>query len=277
MMMGMALPGMVPRPYVPARYFAEEYARFFARERGAQGFAVTGVRDAEAMVRDDPRPDARAKISMLAQGGADLGGVEFACADIALRGIVDVVHIRVAGMAGMLWSPFVTAMVAPADAWDAAAETLTRIARSYAADPGWQARQAQAQGAQHAAVMDTIATGTAVQNTLARSGMEAINAHAARARMSAETSAAASASQDAAFAARMASIDEDQRRAVNAVREEVDLYDPTTARVYRGAPAGVAHWWSDGATRVVGSDAPENPDAARLHRLVDLDDLKRRG
>jgi hypothetical protein len=71
--------------------------------------------------------------------------------------------------------------------------------------------------------------------------------------------------------------DERQRRAVNAVREEVDLYDPATGQVYRGAPAGYATYWTDGAERVVASAGHDNPDPTRFTQAEDLDELRGSG
>ena len=55
MMPVMPVPGLALRPYAPPHFFAEEYARHYARESGATTFALTGHRDAEALLRDDPR------------------------------------------------------------------------------------------------------------------------------------------------------------------------------------------------------------------------------
>lgn len=271
----MPMPGMVPRPYLPARGFAEEYARHFARERGAAQLAVTAWRDLDAMLRDDPRPDTRAKSLQMLQMGSDFGGASFACADRGLTGVVDVVTFRFEGLGGLVWSPFVTAMIAPTDAWPEASQALRWIARSYAASVAWQQHQSALQRMGHEAAMETIRAGTEVLRMQAASGMEAIRAHADRARIGADASASVSDAQARGWASQQASIDEGHRRAVNAVRETVDVFDPATGTVFRGAPAGPSRWWTDGVDRVVGTDGPENPDPSRLRAAADLDDVTR--
>lgn len=269
----MLLPGMVPRPYLPPEMFAEEYARHFARERGAASFEVIARRDLDAMVRDDPRPDAGARVQALMAGGAVFGGVEFLSRDRGRRGVVDVVTLRMPMMGALAWTPMVTAYDGPAAEWPAARDTLLRIVRSYVSNDAWQQRLRMNMQAQHEATMASIRTNGAVLQMQAQSGMEAIHAHAARAHASAQTAAEINAMQSAGFAARQAGLDESHRRAVNGVREVSDLYDPVSQEVLRGAPAHVENWWSDGAGRVVGTDGAQNPDPARLHRLENLDDL----
>ena len=66
-------------------------------------------------------------------------------------------------------------------------------------------------------------------------------------------------------------------RAATGVRERVDVYDPAPGDVYRGAPAGFATWWTDGADRVVGSTGHDNPDAAPYTQAPALDDVPRDG
>ncbi|MFO0609338.1 MAG: hypothetical protein U0324_39605 [Polyangiales bacterium] len=275
-MMGMfPPPGAVPRPYEPPTYFAEGYARQFARERGASGFAVTGVRDAATIVGDDPRPDARARTQLLLQQGAELAGVTFACPDRGLSGLVDVIIVRMMMPTGLAWMPFVTALAGPSDAWPHARATLLHIARSWQENPAWGQLQKQLQQAQHQMAMDTIAAGTRVLQVQAQSGMEAIAAHAERARIAAQASAETNATQMQGWQAQERADDERQRRAVNAVRETVDLQDPATGQVYRGAPAGFATYWTDGADRVVASQGQENPDPTRFTQAQDLDDRRK--
>ncbi|MFO0626397.1 MAG: hypothetical protein U0325_12360 [Polyangiales bacterium] len=268
----MLLPGMVPRPYLAPQPFAEEYGRFFARERGAARFEVVAWRDVDAIVRDDPRPDAVARVQTLMALGAVFGGVEFVAPDRGRRGVVDVVTLRTPMMGALAWTPMITAYDGPDAAWPAARDTLMRIVRSYVSNDAWQQRLRMNMHAQHEATMAGIRANGAVLQMQAQSGMDAIAAHAARAQASAQTAAEISAMQSAGFAARQASLDESHRRAVNGVREVTDLYDPVSQQVLRGAPAGVAHWWSDGAGRVVGTDDPHNPDPQRLHGVENLDD-----
>lgn len=269
----MLLPGMVPRPYLPPEAFAEEYARHFARERGAARCEVIARRDVDAMVRDDRRPDAAARVQALMAVGGVLGGVEFVSPDRGRRGVVDVVTLRMPMMGALSWTPMVTAYDGPAAEWPAVRDTLLRIVGSYASNDAWQQRLRMNMQAQHEATMAGLRTNAAVLQMQAQSGMEAIHAHAARAHASAQTAAEINAMQSAGFAARQASLDESHRRAVNGVREVSDLYDPVSQQVLRGAPAEVPHWWSDGAGRVVGTDGTQNPDPTRLHRLENLDDL----
>lgn len=272
--MGMfPMPGAVPRPYAPPAAFAETYALGFALERGAPGLTVTGRRDAEAMLRDDPRPESRPRVQMMLQQGAEFAGVTFVCPERGLSGLVDVVQIRAMMPVGMVWSPFVTALIGPTAQWAHVEATLLHIVRSYVTDPAWQRLQTQLQQAQHEMAMETIATGTRVLQTQARSGMEAIQAHAQRAHAAAQASAEVSAMQADAWRAQQAADDERHRRAVNAAQETVDLRDPTTGQVYRGAPAGYATYWTDGAERVVASEGSENPDPTRLTQAEDLDDV----
>ncbi len=268
----MLLPGMVPRPYLPPQAFAEEYARHFARERGAASVEVIARRDVDAMVRDDARPDAGTRVQALMAGGAVLGGVEFVSPDRGRRGVVDVVTLRMPMMGALAWTPMITAYDGPAAEWPAARDTLLRILRSYVSNDAWQQRLRMGMQAQHEATMAGIRANGEVLRMQAQSGMEAIAAHGARAHASAQTAAEISAMQSAGFAARQASLDESHRRAVNGVREVTDLYDPVSQEVLRGAPAHVAHWWSDGAGRVVGTEGGANPDPGRLHRLENLDD-----
>lgn len=270
-------PGVAVRPYAAAVAFAEEYARFFARELGASGFAVMARRDVEAVLRDDPRDDARTRTHQLLQMGAEIAGVEFECTDLALRGVVDVINLRFPLPFGMRWSPIVTALVGPTQAWPHVRATLQHVAASYRTDPAWQQRQSQWQQAQHQMAMDTIAAGSRVMAIQAQSGMDAIAAHAQRARIAAQTSEAVGAMQSASWREEQSSREEAQRRAVNAVRETVDLVDPATGAVYRGAPAGYASYWTDGGDRVIASDGHENPDPARYSEAMDLDAHRRRG
>ncbi|MDB4932031.1 MAG: uncharacterized protein JWM10_4515 [Myxococcaceae bacterium] len=269
----MPMPGLALRPYAPPRYFAEEYARHFARESGATSFQVTGHRDVEALLRDDPRPATRPRLLSMLQMGADFAGVEFALPGQGRRGIVDVLTLRVPSALGLRWSPIVTTLVGPAAEWEHVKATLLAICRSYETSPAWQQMQSQASAMGHRMAMDTIAAGNRVLAMQAQSGMEAIAAHAQRARIAAQANAASGDAQMAGWRAQQASGDEQQRRAVNAVRETVDVYDPATGQVFAGAPAGFATWWTDGADRVVGSTGQENPDAARFHRAADLDDV----
>jgi hypothetical protein len=269
----MPMPGLALRPYAPPRFFAEEYARHYARESGATTFALTGLRDAEALLRDDPRPASRPRLTSMLQMGAAFAGVEFALPDLGRRGLVDVLTLAMPGPLGLRWSPIVTTLVGPAAEWDHVKATLLAICQSYETSPAWQQMQSQASAMGHQMAMETIATGSRIMAMQARSGMEAIQAHAQRARIAADASAAAGDAQMAGWRAQQASGDEQHRRAVNAVRETVDVYDPASGQVFRGAPAGFATWWTDGADRVVGSTESENPDAARLRRAVDLDDV----
>lgn len=187
--MGMPLPGVVLRPYAPPEVSAEEYARHFARETGAAAFAVTGVRDPEAILRDEPRPESRPRMQAMVQQGAALGGVAFECPDRGRCGLVDVFTLRMADFMGMNWSPFVTALIGPAAQWPHVRATLLQVARSYTADPAWQQRQSQASQASHQAVMASIETGNRILQIQAQSGMEAIRAHAQRAGMAAQAGA----------------------------------------------------------------------------------------
>lgn len=61
------------------------------------------------------------------------------------------------------------------------------------------------------------------------------------------------------------------------MRETVDIYDPSSGQVYRGAPAGFTTWWTDGVDRVVASEGHDNPDPSRLTRAENLDDLPVQG
>lgn len=273
MMPVMPVPGLALRPYTPPRYFAEEYAQHLARESGAASFRLTGLRDVEALLRDDPRPATRPRVQMMVQMGAEFAGVEFALPDLGRRGFVDVLTLRVPSPIGLRWSPFVTALVGPAAEWEHARATLLAICQSYETRPAWQQMQSQASAMQHQMAMETIATGNRILGMQAQSGMEAIHAHTQRAQMAADASAAASDAQVAGWRAQQAADDERHRRAVNGVRETVDVYDAASGQVFRGAPAGFATWWTDGADRVVGSTGRENPDASRLHQAVDLDDV----
>jgi hypothetical protein len=157
--MGMfPLPGGVPRPYVPPAHFAEEYARQFARERGASSFTATAARDVAAVFGDDPRPEVQARARVLLQQGAELAGVAFACPDRGLSGLVDVFTLRMMMPTGLAWMPFLTALVGPTDAWPHAKATLLQIARSRVESAAWQQAQANLQQMQHQMAMDTIAT-----------------------------------------------------------------------------------------------------------------------
>jgi hypothetical protein len=269
----MPLPGVPVRPYVPAVAFAEEYARHFAREAGAAAFEPAGVRDVEAILADDPRPETRPRVAWMMQQGAELGGVTFVCPDRGLSGLVDVISLRMQGPFGLTWSPFVTALIGPTQAWADVKATLLRIAHSYQTNPAWQQAQQQMQQAQHQMTMDTINTGTRILQMQHQSGMEAIRAAGQRAQMSAQTSAEISDMQMQAWRQQQASSDEMQRRTVNAINERVDLYDPASGQVYRGAPAGYRTYWTDGADRVVASEGYDNPDPTRLTQATDLDDL----
>ncbi len=275
--MGMFLPGMVARPYAPPAAFAEEYARHFARERGAGAFTVTALRDPETILREEPRPDARARAQVLLQQGAAFGGVAFDCPDRGLSGLVDVITLRMPGPMGLTWMPFLTALAGPTAQWAHAKATLLEVARSYKTNPAWQQHQNQMQQMQHQAAMDQIHTGTQVLRMQHQSAMEAIGAHAQRANIAAQANAEVSAMQSQAWRDQQASGDEMHRRAVNSIRETVDLHDPTTGQVYRGAPAGFATWWTDGADRVVGSHGHENPDPTRYTQAENLDDVRGSG
>jgi len=276
-MMGMPMPGVALRPYTPPGFFAAEYARHLARELGATGFQPTGHRDVETMLREDPRPESRPKVYAMLQQGAELAGVTFDLPDIDRRGLVDVLTLRMPGPMGLTWVPFVTVLVGPAREWEHVKATLLAICRSYATNPAWQQMQTQMQNAQHQMAMDSIETGNRILRMQAQSGMEAIAAHAQRANISAQASQEVGAMNTDAWRAQQASGDEMHRRAVNGVRETVDVYDPASGNVYRGAPAGFATWWTDGADRVVGSTGNDNPDATRFTQAVDLDDVPRDG
>ena len=154
--------------------------------------------------------------------------------------------------------------------------SLLQIAHTYTADPAWQQQVGAMQQAQHQAAVDSIAAGTRVLQMQAQSGMEAIRAHAQHAQMSAMASAESDAMRADGCREQQASDDERQRRAVNAVRETVDLYDPASRQVYRGAPAGYATLWTDGADRVVASEGHENPDPTRFTPRESLDELRER-
>ena len=273
--MGMPQPGTVTRPYVPAAAFALEYAHHFARERGAQAVHQTGARSTETIVRGDPSAERRVKTEMLLRSGAELAGVTFTCPDRASSGLIDVMNLRMPGPMGLMWAPFITAMMGPADAWPRVEATLFAIVHSYLTSPAWQRFQSQMQQAQHEAVMDSIRVNGEILRMQGQSGMQAIQAHAQRANIAAQTNAEVSAMQSDSWQRQQDASDEAQRRAVNAVRETVDLYDPATGQVYRGAPAGFSTWWTDGADRVVASSSHENPDASRFTEATNLDDLPR--
>lgn len=272
--MGMMMPGVVLRPYVPPEVFAEEYARHFARECGAGAFRVTAMRDPETILADDPRPETRPRVQLMVQQGAVFAGVAFECPDRGLSGLVDVFTLRMESFMGLNWSPFITALIGPSAQWPAAKATLLRVAHSYKTNPEWQQRQSMMMQMQHQATMEMIHTGTQVMQMQHQSGMEAIRAHAQRAAISAQTSAEVSSMQSQSWRDQQASIDEMHRRSVNAVRETVDLYDPATGQVYKGAPAGYETWWTDGADRLVGSHGHDNPDPSRFTRAENLDDVR---
>lgn len=276
--MMMPLPGMILRPYAPPHAFAEEYAHNFARDLGASSLTVTGVRDLEAMLHDDPRPESRSNARTLVQSGADYGGISFTAQtpQRPLRGVVDVVTLRMPGPVGMTWSPIVTALVGPVEGWPHARATLLHIAHSYTTNDAWQRTQSQLSAMQHQATMESIETGNRILRMQAQSGMEAIGAHAQRAHIAAQTSAEVTAMQSQAWQQQQASGDEQQRRNVNAIRETVDVYDPSSGQVFHGAPAGFTTWWTDGADRVVGSTGYENPDPARYTQAVDLDEVNKK-
>lgn len=269
----MPMPGAVHRPYIPPEAFAEEYARHFARELGAMTFGVSSVRDVAALLADDPRPETPRKIQTLLANGAAIGGVVFDCPDRALRGLVDVVTLRMHGYAGPVWSPIVTALAAPVAQWPHAKATLVAIAQSYATNPAWQEMVSRGMQMQHQATMDSLDAGARILRMQAQSGMEAIQAHAQRARIAAQSAAEVDAMGQRGWSDRQASSDEAQRRVVNSIREEVDLYDPAAGEVLRGAPAGFATWWSDGAGTVVASEGHDNPDPSRFTQAVNLDDI----
>lgn len=268
------MPGVVARGYVPPPPFAEEYAHAFSRERGARRIEVTSVRSAEGIIADDPRPDARARAAQMLQLGAELGGVEFVCPDANARGLVDVCTLRMPGPFGLIWTPFVTALMAPMASWPHALATMLHVVRSYRADPLWERRRQQVQSAQHEAAMESIRVGTAVMNMQAQSGMSAIQAHAQRAAISHDAFTSAGDAQVRGWQSQQASLDESHRRAVNVIREEVDLYDSSTNTVLRGAPAGFQSYWTDGEG-VVASRGHESPDPTRMRPLEDLDRLRR--
>lgn len=270
----MPVPGMPVRPFVPAAAFAEEYARGFARERGAQGFEATGYRDARTIIEAYPKPESRQRAQWLLGQGADVGGVTFHCADAGLAGEVDVTVMRMPGVFGSTWSPFVTAMAGPADAWDHVRATLLQIAHSYTASPQWQQGQQQLQNAQHQMNMDTINTGTRILGMQHQSGMEAIRHAGYRAQISADTNAQVSHMQQQTWNQQQATSDEMQRRRVNGINETADLYDPATGDVYRGAPAGYQTYWTDGLGRVVASEGYDNPDVTRFNQATDLDEMR---
>ena len=275
--MGMFMPGVAVRPYVPPEVFAEEYARHFARERGAGAFTVTAMRDPETILGDDPRPETRPRVQLMVQRGAAFAGVAFECPDRGLSGLVDVFTLRMEGPMGLNWAPFITALVGPSAQWAHAKATLLRVAHSYTANPAWQQHQSLMMQMQHQATMETIHTGTRVMQMQHQSGMEAIRAHAQRAAIAAQTSAEVSSMQSQSWREQQASSDEMHRRSVNAVRETVDLYDPATGQVYAGAPAGYETWWTDGADRVVGSHGHDNPDPSRFTQAENLDELRGSG
>lgn len=274
--MGFPMPGVVPRPYVPAVAFAEEYGRAFASERGARRLEVTARKSAAELMADDPRADARARVEAMLRMGAELAGIEFRCPDAGLSGRVDVLTLRMHGPAGLVWSPFVSATMAPTASWPHALATMVHIARSNRANPAWQQGQQQLQNAQHEATMESLRVGGEILRMQGRSGMEAIRAHAQRAAISAEGFASAGDAQMQGWRAQQGSMDESHRRAVNAVREEVDLYDGSTGAVLRGAPAGFESYWTDGEV-VVASRGHESPDPTRMRPLEDLDTRRRGG
>jgi len=267
------MPGLVVRPYTPPEVFAESYARDFARELGASQWVRVAERDAAAVLADETRPEARASVQMLMQQGAVLAGVEFVCPDRGVQGLVDVVTLRIRGPMGLSWAPFVTALRGPTATWPQARVTLRRIAHSYVTNPAWQQGVRAMQQMQHAATMESIATGTRILQMQAQSGMEAIHAHAQRAQHSADAMGSMGAAQQASWQSQQDAQAEGHRRAVNGIREEVDLYDPAAGQVLRGAPAGYDSWWSDGAGQVVARQGHENPDAARYTEAVNLDDV----
>lgn len=269
------MPGVALRPYVAPEVFAQEYAGHFARELGASRFEVTGLRGVDDMLRDDPRPTTRPRVDFLRAQGAAFGGVHFVCADLGQRGIVDVTTLRMEGPMGFTWAPFVSAVRGPSEAWEACFGTLRAIAHSMVTNPAWQQMQSQRQQAAHEATMAGLATNAQILQMQHRSGMEAIQAHAQRAQVSAEGFAAANAQQMDAWRAQQAAQDESHRRAVNGIREEVDVYDPRTGQVVRGAPAGFDTWWTDGAGQVMGRHGHDNPDPSRWSEAVNLDDLPR--
>lgn len=270
----MPIPGAVIRPFTPPEVFADEYARGFARESGASRFEPLRVRPTQEIVAEETRPEKRQRIEWMLQQGASMAGVEFALPDQGRRGIVDVTCLRMPTVMGSTWTPFVTALLGPADAWPAVKESLVAIARTFAFTAGFEQMQAMQRQVSHQMAMDNIATGSAILRMQHQSGMEAIQAAAQRAQISADANASVAASQMAGWRAQQASSDEVHRRAVNGVREVVDVVDPTTGVVYTGAPAGFHSYWTDGVShRVVASEGSENPDASRYARAVNLDDV----
>ncbi len=270
----MPMPGVVIRPFVPPEVFADEYARGFARELGATRFEPLRVRPTAEIVAEETRPDKAQQLRWMLQQGAMYAGVEFAMPDLGRRGLVDVLCLRMPSPMFSTWTPFVTAFAGPAGDWDAVRETLRSIGQTFALSPSFLQRQAMARQASHQMAMENIATGNAILRMQHQSGMEAIQAAAQRAQISADANAAVAAGQMAGWRAQQASGDEMHRRAVNAVREVVDVVDPTTGVVYTGAPAGFRSYWTDGVNRrVVASEGSENPDPSRYARAVDLDDV----
>lgn len=271
-----AMPGVPVRPCVAPEVFADEYVRGFAVERGDPGVTPERARTTEEILAEETDPEKNYKLRHLLQLGALLGGV-----DVSLRASgqmcrVDVLCLRMPSAMGVLWAPLVTAMAGPAESWREVSSTLRALAKSFTANPDFDRFVAENQRAHHEAVMSSIATNTAIATMRHQSAMEAIHAQGERARISADTNAAVSQLQFDAWRENSARQDEMHRRAVNAVRETVDVVDPSTGVIYTGAPAGFETYWTDSATHtVIATNTHENPQTGRFTEAIDLDRLPR--
>ena len=267
----MAWMGPPVRRYESAEAFATGYAREMARECGATTFEVRGRRTIPAMLDDDPRPDSAFKLQALLQSGADIGGVDVAAPDADLVGLVDVVTLRMPSPFGLSWSPLVTALVAPRNRWPQARSALFQALHSVVGNPAWQQGQQLRMQQQHRTTMDGLQAGAEQMRRHHAGAMETIHQMGERARISADAYRTAADLQQQGWAQTQASLDDQHRRTVNGIREVVDLVDPSTGTVHRGAPAGFRTYWIDGSGHVLGSHGFDNPDPSRFRPARDLD------
>ncbi|NNF59195.1 MAG: hypothetical protein HKN04_13250 [Rhodothermaceae bacterium] len=106
-----------------------------------------------------------------------------------------------------------------------------------------------------------------------QSNMNALRGAAQRSQIIANTYSEISDLSHQGFMNRMQSSDEMQRRGVNAIHGQYDVYNPSTGDITHGVPNHANHYWVDAFGNTIGTEIDENPDPFRFTRGQNLDNL----
>ena len=216
-------PNVKVQPYVPAERFLPEYLK--DRFGKLPGFKITGVSSEPELVAKNRESAQRvgANLSQLHSARVDF---DFTDGGKPRRGAV---YGTTWGMGGMVWGASVAGIVGTGDPL-AHKETLFHLIESQKALPEWKEKERVAAAdrqRQHEYVMAQIAAGTEILKANHAGNMATLNGMAARHQVRMDAIHAAGDASMAAYKARDAASDGNQRGFLNYINDEHTVAGPS--------------------------------------------------